>query len=404
MKKMFFILILIGAGTVVFSSSWALVLTGGGARGAYEAGALKAVKELGLDVKGVFGTSVGALNGAFFCQGITDELYNMWQNLTYSDVMSIPSTSSTKTSKFYFQIAQRLFTFHLINIQPLKELVSGYLNEQKIRESGIDFGLVTYDLSKFSPVELYISKIPDGKLLDYVMASANYPIFQRQIIDGQNYIDGGVYNNAPVDMALAKGFKKILLINVSDIPISIPSIPKGVELKTINPSGNLGSAMDFNPQDEREWEKMGYLDMLRAFGKFAGQIYYIYPPKKPILIDTLLSMNLTELSKIADILGVNIDGYSQNFAVYSSLIPDINETLKATSFNSLNLSLLETSASTLGIERLVPYTQRELVKAIAQNDSKLRTSFLFFEQKSNEIVEAVREICKYIISGNIICN
>jgi NTE family protein len=404
LKKWVFLILALEMGSIVFASPWALVLTGGGARGAYEAGALKAVKELRLDVKGVYGTSVGALNGAFFCQGITDELYNMWQELSYSNVMSIPSTPSNKNSNLYFRIAQRIFTFHLIDVKPLRKLVSEYLNEEEIRKSGISFGIVTYDLSKFTPVEIYLSEIPDGKLLDYVMASANYPIFQRQVINGSMYIDGGVYNNAPVDMALKKGFSKILLINVSDIPISLPPIPEGVELKTINPSGSLGNAMNFNPEDEKRLEEMGYLDTMKSFGKFVGENYYIYPPKRPILIDALLSMDATELSKIADTLGLNISGYSRNFAVYSIIIPKISEIVKSTSFESLNLDLLETAAEEFGIDRLVPYTQRELVKVIAQSDRQLHSNFLFFQRNNDEVVESIREICKFIVSKGIICN
>ncbi len=391
---------LAGSAVMVFSSSWALVLTGGGARGAYEAGALKAIVELHLDVKGVYGTSVGALNGVFYCQGETERLYKMWQDLSYSDIMSVKSTSD---SAIYLRVARELLTFHLVDIKPLREMIEENIDEEKIRKSGIDFGLVTYDLSKFSPVELYISQIPDGQLADYVLASANYPVFQRQKINGQIYIDGGVYNNAPVDMALKKGFKKILLINVSDIPITIPPIPPDVELKVINPSGALGAALDFNPSDEQRWEMMGYLDTLKAFGKFAGDRYYIYPPKSPIILHALLSMNAKELSKVAETLGVDIDGYSRDFAVYTVILSKIYQTVKATSFDALNIKLLEMAANTLGIERLVPYTQHELVKAIADNDQKIRTGFLLFQSSENTIVEFVREICRYIVSTNMKC-
>ncbi len=402
MKLLFLILMLVGSAFMVFSSPWALVLTGGGARGAYEAGALKAITQLGLDVKGVYGTSVGALNGVFYCQGETEKLYKIWQDLSFSDVMTV-NASSTNTTRVYLHVAREILSFHLLNVKPLTEMVKENLDEKKIRESGIDFGLVTYDLSKFSPVELYLSQIPKGQLLDYVLASANYPIFQRQVINGQTYIDGGVYNNAPVNMALEKGFKKILLIDVSDIPFFLPTIPKDVELKTITPSGTIGNAMDFNPVDERRWEEMGYLDTLKAFGKFVGQNYYIYPPKSPIIIDALLSMDATELSKVAEILDLNVEGYSHDFAVYGILLPKILQTVKATSFDTLNIKLLEMAASTLEVNRLVPYTQRELVKAIAEKNQKLRTSFLFFQINENAVVESVREICKFVISSGMRC-
>jgi len=49
------------------SKDYGIVLEGGGAKGAYQIGAWKALREAGIKVKGVAGTSVGALNGAFIC-------------------------------------------------------------------------------------------------------------------------------------------------------------------------------------------------------------------------------------------------------------------------------------------------------------------------------------------------
>ena len=49
------------------SKEYGLVLEGGGARGAYQVGAWKALWEAGVKIKGMAGTSVGALNGALIC-------------------------------------------------------------------------------------------------------------------------------------------------------------------------------------------------------------------------------------------------------------------------------------------------------------------------------------------------
>ena len=49
------------------TKEYGLVLDGGGARGAYQIGAWKALKEAGIKIAAVAGTSVGALNGALIC-------------------------------------------------------------------------------------------------------------------------------------------------------------------------------------------------------------------------------------------------------------------------------------------------------------------------------------------------
>jgi len=379
----------------LLATPWALVLSGGGARGAYEAGVLKAIEKLDLNVKGVYGTSTGALNGAFFVQGAVATLYKMWQNLSLSNIVMLPSTFSTNTSNFYLGAMQHMLMSKSFSVEPLYNLIKKSLNESKIRKSGIDFGLVTFDLSNFAPVEIYISQMPKGSLIDYLMASSNYPLFQRWTIKGNTYIDGGVYNNAPVNMALSKGFKKILLVDVSDVPIFLPHIPQGTTLKIVKPSGPLGSVMDFVPQKEMLWEKMGYLDTMKAFGKFVGQNYYIYPSTKNFLIDKMLKMNRNELEKIAKLIGANIENCTNDFAVYERIIPKILEMVPSTSFTSLNLSLMETTAKYLGINRLTVYTQESLCKAISKATLPPENSSWFpFESINPKVAILVWEICK----------
>jgi len=54
------------------ATSVALVLSGGGARGAYQIGVWKALRELNIDIVAVYGTSVGAINGALIAYGDYD--------------------------------------------------------------------------------------------------------------------------------------------------------------------------------------------------------------------------------------------------------------------------------------------------------------------------------------------
>ena len=53
-----------------------LVLEGGGAKGSYHAGAIKALHESGYSFDGVMGTSIGAINGAIVAQGDTENALN----------------------------------------------------------------------------------------------------------------------------------------------------------------------------------------------------------------------------------------------------------------------------------------------------------------------------------------
>ena len=68
---------------------YGIVLEGGGAKGAYPIGAWKALRESGVKIKGISGTSVGALNGALMCMGDLELAEKVWSNLTYSQVMDV---------------------------------------------------------------------------------------------------------------------------------------------------------------------------------------------------------------------------------------------------------------------------------------------------------------------------
>ena len=74
------------------SKEYGLVLEGGGAKGAYQIGAWKALKEAGVKINAVAGTSVGALNGALICMDELEMAQQMWSNLTYSQVMDVDDT------------------------------------------------------------------------------------------------------------------------------------------------------------------------------------------------------------------------------------------------------------------------------------------------------------------------
>ena len=60
---------------------YGLVLAGGGTRGAYQVGVWKALIELGIKIKGIVGTSIGALNGALFLQDDFSTLVKMYENI-----------------------------------------------------------------------------------------------------------------------------------------------------------------------------------------------------------------------------------------------------------------------------------------------------------------------------------
>ena len=66
------------------TKEYGIVLEGGGAKGAYQVGAWAALLEAGIKIKGIAGTSVGALNGALMCMDDLREAEKLWDNISWS--------------------------------------------------------------------------------------------------------------------------------------------------------------------------------------------------------------------------------------------------------------------------------------------------------------------------------
>ena len=71
---------------------YGVVLEGGGAKGAYQIGVWKALREAGVKIKGISGTSVGAINGALMCMGDLKKAEHIWENISYSKIMDVDDT------------------------------------------------------------------------------------------------------------------------------------------------------------------------------------------------------------------------------------------------------------------------------------------------------------------------
>ena len=184
----------------------ALVLSGGGAKGSYELGVYKALKKLGIKIDIITGTSIGALNGAVLCTGDYRKAKRLWLKLSASDMFNY----TFKDSKEYPKIAK--------DIIKNKEIIRSLIDEDKIRKSKIDYGLVTVNLNNRVPKMLTKSQIPKGKLISYVIASATcFPMVEMKKIDGEYYVDGGYYDNLPINLAIDMGADEIIAVDLSAI-------------------------------------------------------------------------------------------------------------------------------------------------------------------------------------------
>lgn len=255
---------------------YGLVLEGGGGRGAYQMGACKAIKEMGFDVSMVAGTSVGALNGAMVVQGEIDRAFDIWYNLSPSRVIQftgnelanyVDNRFRPEALRQFVAGIKRVIAEGGLDISPLEKLVKSVLDEDRIRKSPIGFGVVTVDLTGRKAVEIYKDEIPSGLLIDYVIASASFPVFKRTIIDGRAYIDGALYNVLPINLVSSKGYKDIIVLRTYGIGMKRRVNTDSLNIISISPSESLGSTLDFSNATARRNLRTGYNDAVNVLKK-----------------------------------------------------------------------------------------------------------------------------------------
>ena len=267
------------------SKIYAVALEGGGAKGAYEAGVWKALEEAGVKYNAVAGTSVGALNGAMMASRDLNTALNLWENIRFSQVFE---ADDEQMKKIYDKDLDGLDIMGLLkdfvgvvkdgglDIEPLRLMMMEYIDEERVRQSDVDFFFVTYSLTDKEEVEIDAHELEEGKLIDMLLASAYVPVFQRKKLDGKDYVDGSVQNIVPVDSLIKRGYRDIIMIRIYGLGFEKKTvIPEDVNLITIAPKEKLGGILQFDPESTKRDMTLGYYDGMRMLYGLSGEKYYI---------------------------------------------------------------------------------------------------------------------------------
>jgi len=193
----------------------ALVLSGGGAKGAFQVGALDyLIKEKGINFEIICGVSVGALNAAMVAQGDFDLLRKIW--------LEIKSEKDIFRQRF-FGILSGLFGVESVYTnRPLWKKIDQCVDPEKIRNSGKEFRVGTVSLQTGEYISVN-QNFPDLK--KWVLASAAIPVtFEPIRLKGEQIIDGGVRDITPLSTAIELDAERIFVILAS--PTNVKWIEK----------------------------------------------------------------------------------------------------------------------------------------------------------------------------------
>ena len=267
------------------SRSYALALEGGGAKGAYQIGAWKALREAGVKIDAVAGTSVGALNGSLIVMGDLEKAENIWENIRYSQVMDVDDETMSRLLKGDVKldeldsVAQQMFEViknRGFDVTPLRKWISQVVDEKTVRESPVELFIDTFSLSDGKLLELRAKDLPEGALCDMLLASAYLPVFRSEKLGGKRYADGGLRDVLPLHVLIEHGYKDILALRLFGIGVERSvKIPEDTRVYTVEPTADLGSTLEFEPAQSRENLRAGYYDMQRFLYGLRGTKYYV---------------------------------------------------------------------------------------------------------------------------------
>lgn len=257
----------------------ALILSGGGSKGAFQVGVLESLLQRHtFDL--ICGTSVGAINGWMVAQNKLPELKNFWLNIKKrSDIL-----------KLNYKSAFKMFSgepLSFFNLDIIKNLMNS-VGKEFAPQTNLIVGATNLETGEYTEANQN-----DPNLFDFVIASASVPIvFPPVKINGATYVDGGLRNNTPLMAAIKAGAEEIHVIlndkmytkrngsytNIIDVTMRSYEIMidnllrkdvklcmdrnylpqyRVINLKIYEPEEQLGSFLDFNKKTIDKAIEMG---------------------------------------------------------------------------------------------------------------------------------------------------
>lgn len=230
----------------------ALVLAGGGARGAYEAGVLSFVfgelaRRHGIPrVDIVSGTSVGAINGGYLASVLDDpipgveRLTQLWGGLQLDQVIGFGLMQATKLGRV---IVGGRSGVGLFDAKPLTRIVDENMRWQRLvrnlRRGVLKALTVSATHVATGRPWVFVDRAPDAELPiglpanvvvrpdrigpQHVLASAAIPmLFPPVSVRGELFVDGGLRLNTPMSPAIHLGARRVLVVSLASQPFTPP--------------------------------------------------------------------------------------------------------------------------------------------------------------------------------------
>ena len=291
-----------------------LVLTGGGAKGAYHVGALRYLAELNLSPHMIAGTSIGALNGAVlashndFSESV-DRLEELWEQLGRARILRPHTGRILQTLSYVAQTSVPTFSgwiqdflkdqgllqnsASIFDPEPIERFIQEAVNLRDLRQGtelwvtvfpslhipGLNYDLLMALVDLFrantgtSAQWIYAQDCQeDETLYNLLLASAAIPLaFPQRMVSDRHYVDGGLADNVPLGALAAQGCTHTIVIHLQNGSVwnrhlfpnqTVVEIRPKVSIDRSNTPfvGAVESLLDFSSDRIAELKQRGYED------------------------------------------------------------------------------------------------------------------------------------------------
>ncbi len=194
----------------------ALILAGGGARGAFQVGVLRFLEEMNWKPDMICGTSVGAVNAVGTGCGMKSaQLAEFWKTYNRRKLFDLT------LQKFILSFLSRRKFNPLMDTQPLRAILEKHIDIEVLRRSRTEIIITAVNMRTSAATYFDRSVIT----VRHLLASGAIPlVFPWQFIDGEPYWDGGLMANVPLMPALERGAKEIIIVLLSPVGWVKPTV------------------------------------------------------------------------------------------------------------------------------------------------------------------------------------
>lgn len=299
-----------------------LVLSGGGGKGAYQLGVLKVLQEQGLldNVTAISGASIGAVNALLYAMGDINIMYEAWKEIDMDTVFDIDLN----------MIAERRLYF---SRNEMLAMLERFIDIEKIK---VDKRDIYVSISKVNEVQEAVS-VEYRKLSDYdvetikklLLASTALPVMYEPVeIDGNQYRDGGMLDNEPIQPLYDAGIRQFIVIGLKAGKVLNTDKWPDAQFITIYPSHDLGDliegTLNFSDRAKEFRQMLGEKDALRALKtKFHPDDIYIR--MEPVLAqndynDIMMQLRVNQTYRsVENRVNANIEKFNSIAQKYENL-------------------------------------------------------------------------------------